>query len=151
MVSIIMSFHFAKAGYYRITFFGLVAIFVINWIGLFYGWYGLITWFDEILHFGGGFFMALFLVGYFGDGPRRALRPYHYFLLIISVTVLIGVVWEFFEFILDTVGDRYLVRKFGVRSLIGDLSDTLNDLAMDSLGAVLIVLLLQGFKKLPRA
>lgn len=117
------------------AFFFLVLIFLINLPGLYYQWYLNYWWFDVILHFLGGFFMAMFLTTYLKENisGRAKLKSA---LIIIGVTVFIGVVWEFAEYIANQTLIEPFYRYFGVRAyFMGDLSDTVNDLTMDMLGA----------------
>lgn len=117
------------------AFFFLVLIFLINLPGLYYQWYLNYWWFDVILHFLGGFFIAMFLTAYLKEhipgqaGLKSAL-------IIIGATMFIGVMWEFAEYIANQTLIEPFYRYFGVRAyFMGDLSDTVNDLTMDILGA----------------
>lgn len=91
---------------------------------------------DELMHLAGGFAIAfaagrsieeLRARGVVPD-PGRLLRV----LLVVSLTALAAVLWELAEFL----SDRYL----GTRTL-GDLEDTLLDLALGIGGALLYLLL----------
>lgn len=57
-------------------------------------------------------------------------------LIIVGATCLVGILWEFWEYILTYIFNSAVPKFFGVRSLMGDLEDTLSDLALDVLGAL---------------
>ena len=137
------------------AFFFLVLIFVINLPGLYYQWYLDFWWFDVILHFFGGLFIAMFFAEYLKENisiPLEAARARSVPLLltgrlkstlvIIGATMFIGVVWEFAEYIANQTLIEPFYRHFGVRAyFMGDLGDTVNDLTMDMLGAGLFAIL----------
>ena len=62
--------------------------------------------------------------------------------------MLVGVVWEFFEFILNQTAREAAQAAFGLRvDFMGDISDTMTDLLMDMLGAFTIAGLFLKNKK----
>lgn len=97
---------------------------------------------DPILHFSGGFFVAMFFAGYLkhlqigNPGSPRLKRV----LILISVTVFIGVVWEFSEYLATNFLGNYLYENHRVICCMGNLDDTISDLLMDTLGAATFVL-----------
>lgn len=105
---------------------------------------------DPILHFSGGFFVAMFFAGYLrhlkigNPGSPRLKR----ILILISATVFIGVVWEFSEYLATDLLGGYLYEKYRIVCCIGNLDDTISDLLMDTLGAATFVLLLNPFRRL---
>lgn len=94
---------------------------------------------DILLHFLGGFFVALFFIGYL----RRALVATRSFAgdatIILGVSLLIGVGWEIFEFVLDHILPSSIVIFRG-----GDLFDTLKDIVVDMTGAAVMFLLVRN-------
>jgi uncharacterized membrane protein YjdF len=94
---------------------------------------------DILLHFLGGFFVALFFISYL----RRALMATNSFvgdaMIIVGVSLLVGVGWEIFEFILDKILPPGVSIFRG-----GDLFDTLKDLVVDAIGAAVMFLLVRG-------
>src|SRR3989338_11244837 len=116
------------------TFLILVAIFIINAIGLYNGWYRFF-WFDMVIHFLGGFFMAMFLSAYLKDHLFDGWKLKN-FLIILGAVSFIGVVWEFSEYIANFALSPIIYDHYGIRTyFMGDLDDTMNDLLMDILGA----------------
>jgi len=114
-----------------------------------------ILYFDIILHFLGGFFVAMFFYDYLKEymkGPKinpfdklkvdtEQSRRIKKLLIITGVTVFIGVIWEFSEYIATALLSNYLYDNYGIICCMGDLSDTVNDLAMDIIGAIAFVIL----------
>lgn len=85
-------------------------------------------WLDIALHFLGGFSTALFFIFVFQNTYKKTSKLFFVFLILGGV-VLLGVLWEFFEWFLD---------YFQILSVISQpsLNDTMADFAMDLLGAV---------------
>ena len=84
--------------------------------------------------------MAMFMASYLKD--RLTLMGWTKNILIIAgTTVFIGVIWEFAEFIANQTLIDFVYDKFRVRTyFMGDLNDTVLDLLMDILGALVFVL-----------
>lgn len=117
------------------VFLILVLIFATNVIGMFFRLYNL-WWFDMSLHFSGGFFMAMFMSLYLAD--IEVPSKLKHYLIIAGVVSLVGVIWEFGEYLAGQTLIEPLYNNFGFRAyFIGDLDDTINDLLMDILGACL--------------
>ena len=117
-------------------FWLLVFIFTANIVlGFTYNFYDF-WYFDKILHFLGGFGVYLAVKQYFGKTIKNA-SWFDSALLLVSLSVFVGVLWEFAEFALANL---WLTRP-GEVELIGDLRDTIDDLAMDTLGAVIASIL----------
>ncbi len=103
-----------------------------------------IFYWDKILHLGSS--MLLVAVGYgllsfFLDGKlTEPLTPFFYILFGLSFGLMCGVVWEFYEFICDSLLGMNLQRFAGNgHDLLGRaaLMDTMGDLWINALGAVL--------------
>lgn len=68
-------------------------------------------------------------------------------LIILGVVSFIGVTWEFAEYIANVVLSPIIYKLFAVKTyFMGDLSDTINDLLMDILGAGLFGLILHSLR-----
>lgn len=125
----------------KTAFFSLMGIFAINAVGLYYGWYLDFFWFDMALHFLGGFFIAMMLASYLREHlfDHAGLKDT---LIILGAVAFIGVVWEFSEYIASQTLTEPAYRYFGIRAyFMGDLDDTMNDLAMDIIGGTMFALL----------
>ena len=130
----------------------LVVIFLINLAGMYFSFYGF-WWFDMSLHFLGGFFMAMFMTHYLADwtsqidgtcdvANARAVKfcgstKLKKCLIVVGAVSFIGIMWEFAEYLAALTLIEPLYDNFGFRAyFIGDLDDTINDLLMDILGAL---------------
>lgn len=80
--------------------------------------------------------MAMFMTGYLVDH----LRPKEYLrniIIITGATVFVGVLWEFSEYIANQTLIDPIYRWFEIKAyFMGDLQDTVKDLLMDTLGAL---------------
>lgn len=85
---------------------------------------------DVPMHFLGGCIVAWFFIACFKKEEKKMSRL-AWPLLIIGGTAAVGVVWEFYEWTMDTF---VFPGQF-----MGGLNDTLLDLAMDLLGACVVV------------
>lgn len=104
-----------------------------------YEWHFYHWWVDIVLHFAGGFWVFV-LARYIIEHYKLELIGVHKdmarFIIFISFVVFSGVLWEFFEFVLD----RYIVFT-GFSKLTGVFEDTLSDLVLDILGGITAFLL----------
>ena len=99
-------------------------IFALNTLALVFSLYYTWFWFDIPMHFLGGLWVALALgwLFYFsGYISKLTQRP---FVLIVLGTVIVGGLWEVFEFVV------------GARLEEGYVFDTSLDMVMDTLGAL---------------
>lgn len=122
------------------AFIVLVFIFLINIPSIYYDWYITWPWFDMVLHFSGGFFMAMFmwhwLKGYLGKNWFKNI------IILSGVVALVGISWEFLEyfgnqFLVEPIYEAFELRVY----FIGDLNDTLIDLFLDTSGAIIYFIL----------
>lgn len=114
----------------------LVAVLVLaafiaafNQIALSFHLFFQVWWADVALHFLGGAFIGLaaaWLVFFSGYFPNVSKTPRAFFLTIIASTIIVGIGWEFFEYLMR------FPREANYRM------DTFEDLAMDTLGAFLV-------------
>jgi hypothetical protein len=116
----------------------LSAVFIINFIGMYYELYN-IWWFDMVLHFLGGFFVAMLMVHYLDLNRLVQVKnnsKLKQYLIIVGATSFIGIIWEFAEYLASLTLIDPLYNHFKIRTyFIGDLDDTINDLLMDIVGA----------------
>ena len=117
------------------AFLSLVIIFLVNAVGLYYRWYLDYSWFDQILHFLGGFFVAMLFSVYLKDYLLNGSKLKNA-LIILGVVSFVGIMWEFAEYTASQTLIEPIYRNFGVKTyFIGDLNDTIDDLLKDVLGA----------------
>jgi hypothetical protein len=107
-------------------------------------------WWDIILHTGSGFllgiigFLALFLLNQ-TDRIPAGIRPAFLCFFGVTFAVFLGVLWEIFEFAIDlwVPGQNMQSRETGV-------GDTMLDLIVDTLGAVIVGLMGWAYTKTGR-
>lgn len=122
------------------AFLFLTIIFFVNIISLYHGWYLKYYWFDQILHFSGGFFLAMLLSRYLKDHlfDNSQLKN---ILIILGAVSFMGVTWEFTEYLANAILSPIIYNLYSVKTyFMGDLDDTVNDLLMDILGSSLFVI-----------
>ena len=104
---------------------------------------------DTYFHLGGGVLAALLVASYYHSEFEK-LSPLFRLFALMGITMGIGVLWEFHEFILG--GLAYATHNFGGHvsagmDYMGDLRDTMKDLCMDTLGGLIVGLWLFRIKK----
>ncbi len=135
--------HSAYADFWELS--GTIILFLNSFVLAFLDYnsisYG---WLDIPMHLAGGMFVAFWvLLAFEEDFASLALSKS--ILVILGITALIGVGWEFFEWTFDhIVGIRYHLPAAQV-----SLRDTMGDLLFDILGGLLVMtsFISQGRKK----
>jgi hypothetical protein len=121
------------------------AVLILHIIATVFGWYETYWWFDIPMHFMGGVaigFSSYYLLKDFSDRDRLMVgwQPLQ-ILILISITALAAVSWEFFEFSLDRYVDT---------TMQPSILDTMKDLGMGIAGGGLssfIIYTVQKIKK----
>lgn len=103
--------------------------------------YWLISWLDMPMHFLAGFWVAL-VFNYLNQRFFKLSLFWTTTIMTLSFVALIGVLWEFFEFSLDSF---FFLEKWG--PFQGGLSDTMSDLFFDLLGGLAAVVINFVLKK----
>ena len=99
-------------------------------------------WGDTVFHFAGGVCAALLVASYYHSEFAK-LSPVFRVFSLVAITIGIGVLWEFHEYILSTLA--LVTHQFGGHisnkmTFIGDLDDTMKDLLMDTFGGIVVAL-----------
>ena len=134
----------------KTAFSALAAIFMANiYIGIFKGWGNLMP-VSMVFHFSGGLFMALLLYSLYHSELGRLSQPFRW-LVLVALTLSVGVFWEFSEYLANQTLTEPIYRHFHYHLyFMGDLDDTVQDLVMDTVGALAFVLLwFKQFKSAP--
>ncbi|MCK6462458.1 MAG: hypothetical protein L6Q29_01400 [Candidatus Pacebacteria bacterium] len=116
----------------------LVLFFIGQMVATFYSVYWRWPWFDNLMHFLGGAFIAMAMIWWSSKRiPLNFLPPVYTAIVILGFVALVGVVWEFYELAVDR-----LITKNNYIQLLeqGGLLDTLKDLLVDLLGGLTISL-----------
>jgi hypothetical protein len=113
----------------------IVFIFASLFLGEMRSYYTRFWWWDLVLHTGAGILMGLagFILVYVLNRERKAtifLSPVFVGLFSFSFAMTIGVIWEIFEFAMDQI--------FGMNMQKSGLNDTMGDLIVNTIGALII-------------
>lgn len=116
------------------SFLAAIALFVLAtlYLGEVQDFYNRFWWWDLALHFGSamGFgILGFLLVFMLFQGDRYAAPPWALGVLSFCLAMTVGVVWELFEFAMDTL--------FGFNMMKSGLPDTMGDFIVNTLGAAL--------------
>lgn len=102
----------------------MIFMFVANQLATKFHWYYSIAWFDMMMHFLGGVWVAMFFL-YVFKAPSTFARK---FWVVISSVLVVGILWEVFEFGMGSIaGDAFNVR------------DTLSDIFFDLAGGCVAI------------
>lgn len=122
----------------RIVFPSIFVLVVIHAIAVFNDLYNLVQWFDIPLHFLWGavgaltfYWLAYRFPGYINVEKNFLVT----FVMVLGWVALVGVIWEFSEFLYDLI---VYVNGFSIRLVQFSLDDTIADLAFDLFGAVVV-------------
>lgn len=130
---------------FRHAFGAILAVLVVHVIALSFDFYHTVGWFDILMHFFGGYAMALLALavyGWLGERLEIKSRPHPQSALgitllqlvfVVGFVMIIGVVWEWYEFIFDQFATT-MVAKYGVAQM--GLADTMDDLLNDCVGSL---------------
>jgi len=113
----------------------LILILIFYFLTIINDWFYSIWWIDTPMHLAGGAWTALFAIYIYNkyfDFQKNKL--FFQLIIILSSVALIGVFWEFYEFILDVI----IFKKYLFYNEPGYiLFDTLKDLFNDLVGALI--------------
>lgn len=112
---------------FRNTFWLLFFIGVLNLFATYLYFYWTSSWFDLLMHFLGGFWVAMVAVSLWAVFNKNKTTYPKIFTIVLWVT-MVGVLWEVFEL---WIGATELSDG------INFITDTLSDILMDILGGIL--------------
>lgn len=126
---------------------GIISAFVLTLhsVATYFNWYKPTNNLDDFMHFLAGFWIGLVVIKLIQQYRLFSLNNVFWIncLLIMSLTLTIGVFWEFFEFSAD-----WYTRYFYNKSVLpATVSDTLGDLLFDFIGAFPAVAIFFAVKK----
>jgi hypothetical protein len=107
-------------------------------------------WWDIVLHTGSGFllglvgFVAIYLLNHTDRLPRD-VRPAFRCIFGLTFAVTLGVLWEIFEFAVDSIWP-----EVNMQSNETGVADTMYDLIVDTIGAVVVALMGWAYYKTGR-
>ncbi|MCI0533168.1 hypothetical protein L0Y49_03020 [bacterium] len=107
----------------------LYIIAIVHMLAFVYYWYWTYFWLDMVMHFLGGLWLSLFSLWFYFFSPRRkedvSVNTRDVWAIAIVVTLIIGLLWEIFEFSVDSL---ISLREYDPR-------DAASDMVCDLLGA----------------
>jgi len=111
-------------------------------LGVILDLYNVWPWFDAPMHILGGFWVATIIIafshkipglafinGYAAQNPRPKTTFWVTLLIIVSLTMFVGLVWEFYEYGLDNLNPNSVN--------LNNKADTMADLFFDFVGAAI--------------
>jgi hypothetical protein len=117
--------------YFLPSFLLLTVVAILHWIASGEGYYWTVEWYDFMMHFLGGVWVALFGLWVSHTTYGAKLRPFASARNLILFTLFVGVAWELFE----------IFAGFSNTAIAGYRADTIYDLIMDTAGVTFVVLL----------
>lgn len=118
----------------------LCGIFVLHVVSIWQSWYTHIWWMDIVLHVLGGAWIALaffYVKNIYVPGLGEGMPILLYLVIAVGVAMLVGVVWEWFEYAFDFF--FFYTQRFTFRAQLG-LTDTMGDLFSDFIGGAIAAL-----------
>ena len=120
----------------------MVFIFASLFLGEYHGYYTRFWWWDALLHTASGFMLGILgflLVHVMNEKEELELhmKPGFVALFAFMFAIGIGTLWEIFEFAMDNL--------FALNMQKSGLMDTMTDLIVDAIGALIIALLGYGY------
>lgn len=131
-------------------FIAVLFVFLSLYLGSGFDFYYKYWWWDLVLHTSSGFllgivgFIALFAINQTDQLPK-GIKPSFLCFFGVTFAVTLGVVWEIFEFTVDR-----LWPSINMQSNETGVVDTMKDLIVDTLGAVVVAFMAWGYMKTGR-
>lgn len=119
-------------------------IFFTLFLGSFRDFYELFWWWDTLLHFQSGFllgiigFVLIYMLNQSQPG-KLTLNPFFIAFFSVCFSMAASVVWEIYEFTAD--------KLFGFNMQRDGLQDTMKDLILNTLGALIVATLAYGWMR----
>jgi hypothetical protein len=115
-------------------------VFLSLFLGSAADWYYKYWWWDAVLHTGSGFLLGIvgFIVLFLMNGTNRlpqGIRPAFLCFFGVTFAVFLGVLWEIFEYVVDQFTTA------NMQSTETGVVDTMHDLIVDTIGAVIVALM----------
>lgn len=128
-----------KPAFLRIWTFKLIlVIFVLNTLASLLYWYIIFPWFDNMMHFLGGFWIALLIMTLFWKFISKQESLYWRFFFVLASVLLVGLLWEIYEF-----GVQDIIQATGIASI----PDSASDLVFDTFGGIVAFLIINNKTK----
>ncbi|MEW5907784.1 MAG: hypothetical protein AB1643_01185 [Patescibacteria group bacterium] len=125
-----------KNKYRLFLLFSLVFIFFLHAVATYFYLYWILWYLDDLLHFLGGVWLGLFASWLLFLSGKINIQTSNFFIIIIilGISALIGLLWEFSEFLLDKL--LSIINIGRVHFFQPSIEDTMIDLFSDLLGGI---------------
>ena len=125
---------------FKTLFFLIVIVGFLNLLAVKFYFYWSIWWFDMMMHFLGGAWIAVVALWffYFSGHFKTKIKTSRAVFIAITSAIIIGVLWEVYELII------------GLTLWPEDSFDTITDVVMDTLGAMFSYMYFIYIDKLPK-
>ena len=122
--------------------FSVFSFFTLHSVASVNDWYrsASMSWIDIPIHFLAGVLTAAVFYWFFQRFPSHFDTSRNFWItliLVLSFAALVGVIWEFIEFVYDLMIAKY---GFGLQTLQFGLIDTLGDLLANLIGALFLAI-----------
>jgi len=128
-------------------FIAVLFVFLSLYLGSGFDFYYRFWWWDLVLHTSSGFllgiigFIALFVLNQTDHLPE-GVKPSFLCFFGVTFAVTLGVVWEIFEFTVDRIWP-----SVNMQSNETGVFDTMKDLIVDTIGAIVVAFMAWGYLK----
>jgi len=114
----------------------ILVLFILQSFALYVDLYGMIWWFDNFMHFWGGFFLGYFIITLLAKyKPEKITVDRKFFIKILIGVFIIGFAWEIYEYVVDI-----FIAQNGP-----DYIDIATDLFFDTFGGAVALFLIRKF------
>ncbi len=126
------------------AFLVIAIVLVFHFVGLLFGLYDILDWYDIPMHIGGGFAMGALGLAIWNEGVddvkfkgwfQKHLSWWLIPGIVLGFVSLIGILWELHEFLLDEIFPKAIELKHQP-----SIADTMMDFVMDLLGGVIALI-----------
>ena len=100
----------------------ILGIFLLNTLAGFLYWYAIFPWFDNMMHFFGGFWVAVATISVFWKIFSIQKSQILKLVFVVLWVLFVGLVWEIYEF-----GVQDLIKVTGIASIPVSISDLIFD------------------------
>ena len=116
----------------------ILAVLVLHISAILLYFYVIFPWYDNMMHFLGGFWIALAAMTFLWNFISSQKNPWLRFIFVILCVLLMGIVWEIYEF-----GVQDWIKITGIASI----PDSISDLVFDTLGGIVAFLIINNKTK----
>lgn len=83
--------------FFKPSFLLMLIIVVLHWIGSLYSFYYILDWYDIMMHFLGGAWVAIFFLWVSNTQYAKGLSRLNSFASLVAIVLVVGLLWEALE------------------------------------------------------